>query len=38
MLLDDLEVCRQVKLSEYDRKPFWFKLAVQVSRLLAPLL
>jgi cardiolipin synthase A/B len=38
MLLDDLEVCRRVKLSEYDRKSFWFKLAVQVSRLLAPIL
>jgi cardiolipin synthase len=38
MLQDDLAASVAVDLSEYDRKPFWFKLAVRVSRLLAPLL
>ncbi|MEH2040837.1 cardiolipin synthase [Nostoc sp.] len=38
MLEDDLAVCVAVDLNEYDKKPFWFKLAVRVSRLLTPLL
>lgn len=38
MLQDDLAGSRAIDLSEYDRKPFWFKLAVRVSRLLSPLL
>lgn len=38
MLQDDLAASIAVDLSEYKRKPFWFKLAVRVSRLQAPLL
>ncbi len=38
MLQDDLAVSVAVDLFEYQRKPFWFKLAVRVSRLLTPLL
>jgi len=38
MLLDDLAASRAVDLSEYERRPFWFKLAVRGSRLLTPLL
>lgn len=38
MLQDDLAASLTVDLSEYDRKTLWFKLAVRVSRLLAPLL
>jgi cardiolipin synthase len=38
MLQDDLAASVAVDLSEYERKPLWFKLAVRVSRLLAPLL
>ena len=38
MLLDDMAVSCTIDLSEYDRKPLWFKLAVRVSRLLTPLL
>lgn len=38
MLQDDLVASISVDLSEYDRKPLWFKLAVRVSRLLTPLL
>jgi cardiolipin synthase len=38
MLQDDLAASVAVDLSEYSRKPLWFKLAVRVTRLLAPLL
>ncbi|MBP5973239.1 cardiolipin synthase [Brasilonema sp. CT11] len=38
MLQDDLAASVYVDLSEYHKKPFWFKLAVKVSRLLTPLL
>ena len=38
MLQDDLAAAIAIDLSEYDRKPLWFKLAVRVSRLLSPLL
>jgi cardiolipin synthase len=38
MLRNDLSASVSVSLSEYDRKSFWFKLAVRVSRLLTPLL
>jgi cardiolipin synthase A/B len=38
MLEDDLAASVAIDLSEYGRKPLWFKLAVRVSRLLAPLL
>ncbi len=38
MMTDDFSVSRKVKLSEYDHKSFWFKLAARISRLLAPVL
>ncbi len=38
MLEDDLAASIAVDLSEYDRKPLWFKLIVRISRLLSPLL
>ncbi|HEY9605343.1 MAG TPA: cardiolipin synthase [Allocoleopsis sp.] len=38
MLQEDLAASVAIDLSEYSRKPFWFKLAVRVSRLLTPLL
>ncbi|MDJ0735999.1 MAG: cardiolipin synthase [Nostocaceae cyanobacterium] len=38
MMTDDFSVSRMVKVSEYDHKSFWFKLAARVSRLLAPVL
>lgn len=38
MLLDDLTVSSRVKLSEYTKRSIGFKLMVQVSRLLAPIL
>ena len=38
MLEDDLAASVAVDLSEYGRKPLWFKLIVRISRLLAPLL
>lgn len=38
MLEDDLAASVAVDLSEYGRKPVWFKLIVRISRLLAPLL
>lgn len=38
MLQDDLDASYTVELSEYTKKPIWFKLAVRVSRLLAPVL
>jgi len=37
MLVEDFAHCRQVHADEYDRRPFWFKVAVQSSRLLAPI-
>jgi len=37
MLVEDFTHCREVHADEYDRRPFWFKLAVQTSRLLAPI-
>ncbi len=38
MLQDDLNVSRAIDLDTYQKKPFWFKLAAKVSRLLAPIL
>jgi len=38
MLQTDLAASVAIDLSEYTKKPFWFKLAVRVSRLLTPLL
>ncbi len=37
MLEKDFGRCRQVGPEEYDRRPFWFKMAVQTSRLMAPI-
>ena len=38
LLQSDLNVSRAVNLNTYQKKPFWFKLAARVSRLLAPIL
>jgi cardiolipin synthase A/B len=38
MLQQDLSVSRTINLNSYQKKPFWFKLAARVSRLLAPIL
>lgn len=38
MLQDDLGTSWNVDLSEYERKPFWFRLGVRIARLLTPLL
>lgn len=38
MLEDDFTHCRPVHAEEYDRRPFWFRVAVQSSRLFAPVL
>jgi cardiolipin synthase A/B len=38
MLQEDLHACRLVNLNAYAKKPFWFKLAARVSRLLEPIL
>ncbi len=38
MLQSDLDVSRAIDLNTYQKKPFWFKLAARVSRLLAPIL
>ena len=37
MLEEDFSQCRQVTAEEYDRRSFFFKLAVQSSRLLSPI-
>lgn len=38
MLQADLNVSRSIDFNTYQKKPFWFKLAARVSRLLAPIL
>ena len=38
MLHSDLDVSLAIDLNTYQKKPFWFKLAARVSRLLAPIL
>ena len=38
MLQEDLNSSRSIDLYTYQKKPFWFKLAARVSRLLAPIL
>ncbi|MGC1309930.1 MAG: cardiolipin synthase [Phormidesmis sp.] len=38
MLVEDMNASRQVNLCQYQQKPFWFKLAARVSRLLSPIL
>ncbi len=37
MMEEDFRLCRTVSADEYTSRPFWFKLAVQSSRLLAPI-
>ncbi|NRB41253.1 MAG: cardiolipin synthase [Pseudomonadales bacterium] len=37
MLEEDFIYCRKVALQEFDRKPFYFKLAARLARLSAPL-
>ncbi|NLY08813.1 MAG: cardiolipin synthase, partial [Tissierellia bacterium] len=37
MLLDDLSRCTKVSATEYTQAPFLFRLAVNISRLMAPL-
>lgn len=38
MFQDDFKRSRQMVEGEYDRKPWWFRLGVRVSRLAAPIL
>jgi cardiolipin synthase A/B len=38
MLRNDLAHSRQVRLEEYTKRSFWFRLAVRFSRLLSPVL
>jgi cardiolipin synthase len=38
MLQSDLNASRAINFNTYQQKPFWFKLAARVSRLLAPIL
>lgn len=38
MLEKDFELSRLVDYSEYNKKPIWFRLAVRIMRLLAPIL
>lgn len=37
MMREDLENSIQVGAEDYHKRPFWFKLAVKISRLLAPI-
>ncbi|MDY6992026.1 MAG: cardiolipin synthase [Pseudomonadota bacterium] len=37
MFLEDFAQCHQVQLFEYEHRSFWFKTAVSVARLMAPL-
>ncbi|HEY2342886.1 MAG TPA: phospholipase D-like domain-containing protein, partial [Chthoniobacteraceae bacterium] len=36
MLTEDFAHCRRVDLGEYARRPWWFRAAVRVARLLSP--
>ena len=38
MIEADLENCREYDQSEYENKPFWFKLGVRMARLASPIL
>lgn len=38
MLAKDFESSRLVDFAKYEKKPFWFKLAARISRLMAPVL
>ncbi len=37
MLIEDFSHCRELKASEYEEKPFWFKLIVRISTLMSPI-
>ncbi len=37
MLVDDLGRCRPATARDYHSRPFWFRVAVQVARLMAPI-
>ena len=37
MFASDFHNCREVDREDYARKPWWFKIGVKVSRLMAPL-
>ena len=37
MLEEDFANCCRVHAGDYDGRPFWFKMAVQTSRLMAPI-
>ncbi len=36
MLRADFAHCRRVDFCEYTRRPWWFKTAVRIARLLSP--
>ena len=36
MMKEDFARSRRVDLSEYDKRPWWFKAAVRLARLLSP--
>jgi len=38
MFLDDFALSREVQPGDYSDRSFWFKLAVRLSRLTAPVL
>ena len=38
MFEDDFANSRLMQLDEYDNKPYWFKVAVRLARLTAPIL
>lgn len=38
MLMNDFESSRLVDFAKYAKKPFWFKLAARISRLMSPVL
>ena len=37
MLKKDFENCNLISTADYNSKPFWYKLAIRLSRLMAPL-
>jgi len=36
MMAADFARCRRVDLTEYRRRPWWFKLSVRLARLFSP--
>lgn len=37
MLEDDFSKCRQLTDKDYHQKPFWFKIAVRIAKLMSPI-